>query len=114
MKYYISVLVLLSLFVIDCRRSKEKELFYDKKFYELALFCSENPGKEESEECKTGRKKTREEIETILSQKKDNPFSRIQVEKFKHQTITSYIKKNPPAFTKTKARPYRHNTQHKR
>ena len=95
MKFFIILIILLISF---CNRNspeyKLKQAIAENDFLMIANICSEYKQEKYQKECEQALNDSIFEIEKIVSQKKDNPFVKIIIEKDKARKIQDLLQNN--------------------
>lgn len=90
-------ILLIGILFVSCKSRKElefEEFFWAEKYIPAAILCSENDLKKYKDECKQSLDRSVQEIESILSQKMDVPYSKLIVSPEKSKSIEELLKKN--------------------
>jgi Mg/Co/Ni transporter MgtE len=70
------------------------KLLKEKDLLGASVLCSEYKGKKYAEDCKRAIETAEQEVNQILSQKRELPFFKLMVDEEKKQKIQDLLKKN--------------------
>lgn len=91
------VLIALLFFDFSCKSKLKSEIegyLQNEDFISAAILCSEKKSQEIEKECEVGIKKAEEEINLILRDRIDLPFSKLHIDPNKREKIKILLQKN--------------------